>query len=230
MRDHWAAVRAVIFTYPPDYVMASYAAESLRRCGIGVTLAVDKADPKLVVDGCEVVRTSFPRNGNLNGMETVIGQLETLRQASDGSHFVLKVDSDSMVFATTWLDGMSADVVGLRSDEDTNNRSLYGFCYAVAERSLDTMIQLAREMPANPWCPEDIMMATIAERFGKVFTYRHKAAGTRLGAFRWTDRGSIADWRRDFDALCFQRGMQTRDGRRSDRTDIRKAMKDFLSA
>lgn len=221
---------AVIFTYPPDYLAAALAVRYLRKTGVSVVLAVDESDPRVEIEGAAIVRTKFRRNGNLNGMETVIGQLETLLACCDGSEYILKVDSDSLVMGLGWLEGRIETVVGLRANDGKHRRSLYGFCYAVREDALPAMLAHARSMPHDEGCHEDITTGIIAAKVGQLFTYRHQDRGVRLGAYCWMDKGSIERWKELYEVLCFQREMPMPNGRLTNRRDVSNAMRRFIQS
>jgi len=192
--------RAVIFTHPPDYVRASYAARSLRAAGIEPVLAVDAGDPPIRMEGLRVIRTHAPRMRNLNGMPWIREQLRVLRDQGEGGEWVLKVDSDTMVFSDHWFVDRPEIAVGLT---DAGRRELYGMVYALRTAALPAMIAAADAMPEDGYAPEDIFVSRIARSVGPVHVYQH-GPGCPLGPHDWNDTRSPAEIRRERGALCFQ--------------------------
>ena len=171
-------MKALIFTYPPDYVAAAIAARQAARTGVEPVLCIDSRDPELAVDGVRVLRTDFPRVGNLNGGACVRGILETMLAEADGER-ILKLDSDTMLFGLDWLKGRGEAVVG-RSSPD---RALYGFCYSIRRDALAAMLREASTIH-DPFCAEDRTMAELAG--GDIHTYA-PGPDCPLRAYDWSD-------------------------------------------
>lgn len=191
--------RAVIFTHPPDYVRASYAARSLQAAGIDPVLAVDAGDPPIRMEGLRVIRTHAPRMRNLNGMPWIREQLRTLLDQAAGE-WVLKVDSDTMVFSDAWFRDRPEIAVGMR---DRGRRELYGMVYALRTAALPAMIAAADAMPEDGFAPEDIYVSRIAASVGPCHFYQHGPA-CPIGPHVWDDPRPPAEIRASKGALCFQ--------------------------
>lgn len=197
---------AVIFTHPPDYVAARYAAECLRRAGARPVLALDEHDPHLRVDGIDVIRTSFPRVGNLNGMDCVRGILQTLDEQAGTGEYVLKVDSDTLVMSLDWLKGRTETAVGMNEptlEGRRHGRALYGMCYALKVADLPELRAAARYEDRH--CSEDIRMGELAAEVGTLWTWRNRAKGTPFAAYSWRRGEPVEWWKERYQALVFQR-------------------------
>ena len=206
---------AVIFTYPPDYAMAAIAARSYAKLGVRPYLAIDHRDPVPAVEGAEIVRTRFPRRGNLNGKACVEGILRTMAEVADGDEYQFKGDSDTVARSLAWLDGRTEPAVGLRH---TGYRGLYGACYALRTDRLDDYRQEAAKLPhGDRSCSEDVV---IGEFIPGIFTYENLAPGCPFAAYSWKSPKTEEEWRQ-YQVLVFQRI----EGK--SRTDIRDAMLKF---
>ena len=171
-------MKAVIFTYPRDYGIATVGARALMRVGVSPVLAIDVSDPIPEIEGVECITTDFKRGGNLNGTVCVRGILATLASQADGDRYVLKVDSDTLVRGLRWLEGRDECAVGLRH---TGIRDFYGACYALRVDRLDEYRRAAEAMPHDPGCPEDV---TIGTMLPGAFTFQNRAAGCPFQAWR----------------------------------------------
>jgi hypothetical protein len=205
----------LIFTHPPDYALAALSARALGKLGIRPVLAVDAGDPVPVIEGAEVITTSFKRRGNLNGKECVEGILATLLAVADGDEYVLKLDSDTMVLGMGWLHGRTEPAVGLFHP---GYRIFFGACYALRVDRLPEYQAAAAAMPESISCSEDIEMGKLLPG---VFTYENRAPGCPFAAYSW-EAGRPLDYWREREILIFQR-FQGRN-----RRDIRETMKLFL--
>lgn len=210
----------IIFTYPPDYLAASFAARSLAALGVRPLLAIHKDDPPLHIDGAQVIRTRAPRQGNLNGKPFIREALELMRDHSDGTH-ILKLDSDSLVFRLDWLAGKEETGIGLHHAE---HRAFYGFCYALRTDRLGDLITAMHLLPDGHLHNEDVAIGTLAAHCGGVFRYENLTPENRLGAYKWSTARDPAWWRTRYDALCFQRT----DGK--NRRNVSAKMREFLPA
>ena len=208
---------AVIFTFPPDYLAACYAARALRGAGVRVVLAIDHADPVPAVEGCEVVQTGFDRRGNLNGKACVEGMLAVMETVSrEEDEWVLKVDSDTLCFSTRWLEGREEDAVGLWHP---GKRGFFGLCYALRRASLSAFRERASELEDADEMPEDETIYALAET---VWRYDNRAEDRPMAAYT-TERGwSAEEWRARREVIVVQR---TEDrGRR----DVSNVMRELL--
>ena len=210
-------ISATIFSYPPDYLSTAYAARALRRCGVRVVVAIDRADPELVLDGCEVIRTSFPRRGNLNGKACVEGILATLEaNARPEDQWALKVDADALPLRMGWLEGRSEEMVGMCHP---GKHLHYGFCYAIRRDALPALRERARGLEDDPWCPEDCTIGGLAKSWHR---YENLTEGCPMAAYPWKSDKPPAWWRDAYEVLVFQR----LDGR--GRREVAEMMREFL--
>lgn len=213
-------MKVLIYTHPPDYVMAALAARSIQHAGAQPVLAIDRADVSLYVEGVPVIRTDFPRNGNLNGKEFVIGNLRLLRELGGNDEWVCKADSDTWWNRLDWIHG-HGEVTGVAL-ADPGRHDFYGLAYALRTSRLDEMIELAEaSLDAGQRLPEDLTTGLLARACGGVHAWPNLAVGTPLAAYPWDTDLSPAEMKARYDVLVFQR-MQ---GRR--RRDVIEVMKTF---
>lgn len=208
---------AVIFTWPPDYLAAAYAARALLRIGVRVVLAIDAMHPPPMVEGCEVIVTSFARQGNLNGKKCVEGILRTLwEQSREEDEWVLKVDSDCLVMAMRWLDGRTEEAVGMFHP---GHRGFFGFCYGILRRSIPALRERAADLPADAWLHED---ETIGELARPAHRYENLKEDCPMAAYPWKTAKPHAHWLERYQIMVFQRV----DGK--GRRDVAGKMREFL--
>lgn len=151
---------AIIYTHPPDYVMAAIVARAWKRLGVRPVLAIDAADPRLVVDGVEVIRTAFDRQKNLNGREFILGHLRLMAELATGTH-AIKCDSDTLPLSLDFLGDRSATVCGVWTGQ------MQGCCYALRVADIPAMIEQAETLlPDGPRLMEDQVIGELAKRTG----------------------------------------------------------------
>lgn len=210
---------AVIFSYLPDYLATAYAARALIRNGVRVVVAVDRRDPMPVIGGCEVVATTFPRRGNLNGKACVEGILATMEAAArPDDEWVLKVDADALTLRMRWLDyaPYGVEVVGMGHGD---KHLQFGFCYAIRRSALPALRERASRLPKSESCPEDCTIGGLAKSFHR---YQNLQPDCPMAAFPWDDKRPREWWKERYDVLCFQRV----NGR--GRREVAEEMKAFL--
>jgi hypothetical protein len=198
---------AVIFTYPKDYEAAGIAARALRNCGVRVVMAIDGKDPAIHIDGAEqVVRTHFPRKGNLNGIDCMLGIIDTLAgQVREDDEWVLKVDSDTVVHSMKWLEDMpdGKGLVGTGHDPAKNDgRTLYGCCYAVRPQAMEALRAQVIQTGSRPTRAEDLMMGNAGEALGLLHRYvLHR--GGHMGP--WVAKLTVEEMMANYQVICVQR-------------------------
>jgi len=194
---------AVIFTYAPDLPMAILAARSLARLGVRVALAVDRTDVLPFVEEFEVIVTDFPRRRNLNGLACADGILETLESWAGDADWIIKCDSDTLVFSLAWiLAASSAGVVGVGYPKDT--RHLFGLCYAIQPKHLPALREeLVRRGVQGP-SGEDVLIGNAAHALGLVHSYPLYQPGTPLWAWNWTRPRDPDEVVRLYNVICVQ--------------------------
>lgn len=206
-------MNAVIFTYPADYPLSAIAARALGKLGVKTFLAIDRKDPVPEIEGAEIIQTTFPRRGNLNGTDCIQGILRTLHECADGDDYVLKVDSDTVVRGLEWLRGRTEPAVGLRHVE---LRCLYGACYALRVDRLREYRSFAAHMPYSRAVSEDVEIGMMLPPF----TYENRTPGCPFAAYSWKSSRTVEEWKK-YEVLVFQRI----EGK--GRPEIREAMKIF---
>lgn len=207
-------MNAVIFTYPPDFAKAAIAARSLGKLGVKAFLAIDRKDPLPEIEGAEIIRTSFPRRGNLNGTDVIQGILRVLQECADDSDYVLKVDSDTLVRGLNWLEGHTEAAVGLYHP---GQRIFFGACYALRVDRLHEYRSIAAQMPFSKSVHEDIEIGGMME---DTFTYENKVEDCPFAGYTWKSDRSEEGWKK-YEVIVFQ----PVDGMKDD--DIRREMLKF---
>lgn len=192
---------AVIFTYPPDFEIASLAASALRRLGVWVWLAIDSADGLPEIEGAGLIRTRFDRRGNLNGLDATLGILDclALAAAQDGAERVLKVDSDTLVRSLDWLEAVE-DVVGCGHDIPPGQQ-LFGACYAIRPTVLPALRDRVAINGTARSRAEDVLIGNAAEELG---SYRRHILHVSP-FFAPYHEGKSPEFHRAFSAICVQR-------------------------
>jgi hypothetical protein len=208
---------AIIYTYPDDYLIAGLSARMMAAQGIRVIFAIDAKDPFFACEFGECVHTSFPRQGNLNGKEFILGHLR-LMQGHATSDYVIKIDSDTLLLdAKRLLDGRSEVIVGPWVD---GMKGMYGGCYAVRSEFIPAMIEDAEKLQDSQYYMEDKTMGEIAMRVGPVHMPKFHAAASLYAA--WKPANSPA-WYREHKAVVVLN--QTESFRKD---SIAREMKRFL--
>ena len=156
-------MKAFIFTHPPDYQIAYVAYEALKeRAGVDeVVLAYDKAHSK-PDPAFNSTLTNFQRFGNLNGATFMKGALDLYERESDGHDVILKVDSDTLVFNTDWVDHSSL----LTGFEYEPHRPFYGMAYAIKAEGIPLIKDLLEISQYKLNFPEDIMIYELCKELG----------------------------------------------------------------
>lgn len=158
---------AIIATYPPDYQSAAIATAMLGRLGIEAVWLVGKDDD--APPHARVIRTSAPRNRNLNGHPWIAEQLAIMEELGAGYDWVMKVDSDTLVFNLDWLERFHDDpeinLVGCQHAVMINSSYLFGCCYAIRPALIPQLIL----HPYIPY-PEDAAIGEMAKGKG-VYRY-----------------------------------------------------------
>lgn len=108
--------------------------------------------------------TSFKRAGNLNGQECIMGILALFKQSiRRKSDVVVKMDCDTLLLGTTWLQQFLADKNALVTGSDDRG-CLYGMCYALKPVLVDALIELFTRCPVGDRSQEDIYLGYRARR------------------------------------------------------------------
>ena len=192
-------MKAVIFTYPPHYVAAAQSARALQKLGVHPVLAIDKADPFILIEGIEIIRTDFERGGNLNGKACVIGILKTLKQVAGNDARILKVDSDTLIKGLSWQEGREEDLCGFWH---RGNRKFYGLAYSLKTFAIDAMIEQADHLQ---WLERHAEDETMYDLANTVHRMEHKKPGTSLCFYPWKSDKPDSHWA-SYEVICFEPG------------------------
>lgn len=175
-------MKAVIFTYAPDYGKAMIAAAALARCGVESVIALDQAEAVPWPGDHRVVITTFPRRANLNYRECSIGILRLIAElgADDPNGFVIKCDSDTILLSTEWMENETMDVSGV--GVALNDFPLYGCLYAVRPRAVPAIIaEIESREVEGKWKGmhpgEDLILGTVARSLGILKSWDYHTRG-----------------------------------------------------
>jgi hypothetical protein len=210
-------MKVLIYTWPPDYVMAALSARSILAAGGVPVLVIDRADPPLYVEGVEVIRSNFPRNGNLNGKAFILGHLALMQELAGEDEWIAKGDSDVWWKSLDWIHGPATGVALCHEGV----HAFYGLAYALRVSRLPEMLERARDLDETQRLPEDLTIGTLAGLSGGVQTFRHLDEGSPLTAYNWESERPVEEWKRLYQVVLFQRIQ----GRK--RRDVIEAMKRF---
>jgi hypothetical protein len=190
----------VIYTYPPDYLMAGVSARLLAlQQGLHVVLAIDRKDPGFACEFATVVRTDFERKGNLNGLEFVQNHLRLMAEHATGD-YTIKLDSDTCLLdARRLLDGKTGTAVGLfvRGMDGMN-----GCCYAVRVDAIPAMLRESEKLPERQWLMEDQTVGRLAQAVGAVDFDQWGSADTVYD--RYQPETPVARYRERKAVVCFE--------------------------
>lgn len=196
-------IRAVIFTHGPDYAKALIATRSLEKLGVEVWWAVDQADPIEPPAHVRVKRTTFARNGNLNGIDCVIGILQVLRDVGRGAKWVMKIDSDAMVLSLDFLQARTERLVGMNHAPVRGPHALFGFCYALKPEAVGDFIVCAAVRGELPKRAEDMIMGELGAGLGCHQYPFHRWSGV-FSAWSWETTLEVSDWIPRYQVLVVQ--------------------------
>lgn len=143
-------LHAVLFTYSLDAPLAAFAYDALTKQGVSVTVAWDIVAPsphaiKRMPLAKHIV-TTFKRHKNLNGLNCLKGILNLLASEGEaaGAHFVIKVDSDTIVrpLFIAHLEKSRLDAEGVNADS-AKKRLWWGACYALKPKAARKLLEMA---------------------------------------------------------------------------------------
>lgn len=143
---------AVIYTHPPDYRIAGISARALAAQGLKVIVAIDEKEPPFACDFATIVRTSFKRQGNLNGTDFILGNLALMLEHASGE-YTFKIDSDTLLLNPAGLvAGLDAVAVGIWPE---GMDGMYGACYALRTDAIPAIMEEVRKLPPSDAYMED---------------------------------------------------------------------------
>lgn len=208
---------AIIYTHPPDYLMAGISARVLAARGVEVVLAIHEDAPPLACEFAKVVRTSFDRQGNLNGREFILGHLRLMQQHASGG-YTIKLDSDTLLIdPDRLLSGREESAVGVYV---SGMNGMQGCCYALKTSDLPAIIEVAEIWKTHGLMMEDKTIGQIAAAIGSVHL---PTWGKDADLYARHNQAKGHEWHRENHAVIVF------DARpESDRRDIALQMKSFL--
>lgn len=140
-------------------------------CGkdISVVVVDDAANPcpeqtisALEKLGVRCRTSSFPRHGNLNGQSCILGILHELKKSlKRKKDIAVKMDSDTLMLGTEWLEQFAADKDALVTGSDDRG-CIYGMCYALKPVLVDALIELFTRCPVGDRAQEDVYLGSRA--------------------------------------------------------------------
>lgn len=117
--------------------------------------------------GCEYRTSSFRRNGNLNGQECITGILSEFKKSiKRKKDVIVKMDSDTLLLNTDWLENFIADKEALVTASDDRG-CFYGMCYAMKPDMVDALAEMFQRCPVSERAQEDIYMGHRARLLAK---------------------------------------------------------------
>jgi hypothetical protein len=205
----------VIYTYPPDYLMAGISARMLAlEQGINVVLAIDANDPPFACEFAKIVRTKFDRKGNLNGLEFVRAHLRLMAEHATGD-YTIKLDSDTVLLnARKLVKNRTETAVGLWVD---GMDGMNGCCYALRTEAIPAMLRESGQLSEREWHMEDRTTGRLAMAVGPAHFERWGDPATLYD--RFNPANPPAWYRAHKAAVCFE----ARDD--SDRRQLARDMK-----
>lgn len=172
-------IRIYIFTYAGDHQEALECVRCACRAlpGSLITVVDDKHHPcpdnpcmQFIDAGATgYAQSSFPRNGNLNGRDCVLGVVSTLARNARKNDIVVKLDSDTCLLDGGWIKRMQRNhlllhATGFKIPSGHLRRQMYGLCYALKGEALtdiyNRLLSDAHLIPEN--APEDIAISECA--------------------------------------------------------------------
>lgn len=223
-----AILPACIFTYAGGALVLPHTVRLARRAGLIPVVCEDEASPLppyvrgwLAHEGVELIRTSFPRRGNLNGTDCAAGICRTLAETARryGATHALKLDDDTAVVdARIFTRHRHARAVGLTWPG--GRPGAFGMAYLLRVDVAEQAALKLEAMPLRMHAPEDITIWELVKRMGRVVERRFRP---QHGPFSAVPRGAdLEDGARRFDVLNF--GTPPRQGWRNRQAEIAAEM------
>lgn len=160
-----------VFTYGEDAWMLGQCIRALRKLGAKRSnlFIFDDANEPLPYPPSNVQyrQTTFKRNGNLNGTESVDGQLLSMLEASKeiNAHLVVKVDSDTIINNLDWIE--NNDFMNSHIGFKICNKShICGGAYSLPSWALIPMLRKLSHYPYDADKGESIFMTELAKDVG----------------------------------------------------------------
>lgn len=155
-----------VFTYRGDESLIKGCVTNMRWCfpEARIVVADDAANPltkPVLADGILYVRTNFPRLGNLNGRDCILGELQTFLDYSRPGDLIIKVDTDTMLIDREYMRNLCFSGllhVGVRTAS-----SIWGGYFYLLTRELVMTVQRAvQSLDLAFFCGEDAVIGGLA--------------------------------------------------------------------
>lgn len=146
----------VTFVYTADTELLKIAVNRLRQIDPeAVIYAAQDANAPLSqkIDGVRIITTNYPRNGNLNGIANLGGQLTVFSRLLDDSNsdYIIKFDADTWINDLTPFKDKKVDYLATENWEAFRPS---GHIYRLSKRLVKRLIELYNERSkANSWPP-----------------------------------------------------------------------------
>jgi hypothetical protein len=163
---------AVTFTYSGGAQRLPWWVRGIRQAGFCPVVCHDGNDPLpghvlgwLEAEGVEVVKSTWPRRGNLNGTDTaarICGELAAVAARHDAP-YVLKVDDDTYIAdPEVFTCVQQAAAVGLLWPGDPRGGA-YGMAYALRSDTAAEIAEHFDRLPVDVAAPEDLAIWAAAK-------------------------------------------------------------------
>jgi hypothetical protein len=210
----------VIFTFDADALAAAVAAASALRAGLGpVFVFEDMAKPvpdglrrEMTAAGCRVRGTAWPRVGNLRGLHTYLGLLDTYVQVfrETGASHLVRLDSDTYIVRPHRLRQAVADDVAAASLVSAGY-GFYGCCCVLSARVVAATLAFVTRWGGVPGhdnasLGEDVATGHLARKLGlgEVREWHHCNEGGFCAGYEY-HRASVplSEYAHRFDVITF---------------------------
>lgn len=171
--------RIFIFSFRRDAGKVEALLPVLSQDGYDVVVVDDDANPfpedhavfgAMMEHGAAYMRSSFRRNGNLNGKECVVGMLEIMDAHSEGFDWIVKLDSDTVPLRrlASFLDCQRTfEAVGnVTCAGNGEGFIMCGACYALTPRVIRAVRSRAYTLDSEGKWPEDQTISMLREEAG----------------------------------------------------------------
>ena len=123
---------------------------------ISIVVVDDASNPcpeaavsELKAMGATYRTSTFKRRGNLNGQDCIMGILsEFKRSMRRKKDIAVKLDCDTLLLGTTWLEQFVKDSSALVTGADDRG-CIYGMCYGLKAVLIDALIDLFTRCPVG---------------------------------------------------------------------------------
>lgn len=141
---------------------------------ISIVVVDDASNPcpeaavsELKAMGATYRTSTFKRRGNLNGQDCIMGILsEFKRSMRRKKDIAVKLDCDTLLLGTTWLEQFVKDSSALVTGADDRG-CIYGMCYGLKAVLIDALIDLFTRYPVGDRSQEDIYLGYRARRLAQ---------------------------------------------------------------